>query len=97
LLVLYAIYYAAALVAECVLAVLGSAGALIFMLLHVALKPWGLVAIGVGAICVLVVIFLLVAYLWSSFATAFAVVYRDQRLRKEGAAAAQVSAPAPAN
>jgi hypothetical protein len=97
LLVLYAIYYAAALVAECVLAALGSAGALVMMLLHVALKPWGLVAIGVGAFCVLVVIFLLVAYVWSSFATAFAVVYHDQRLRREGVAAAQVSAPARAN
>jgi uncharacterized membrane protein len=92
LLVLYAIYYATVIVVECVFAALGSAGALVFMLLHVALKPWGLVAIGVGAFCLLVAIFVLVAYVWSSFMTTFAVVYHEQRMRREGAVAAEAPA-----
>ncbi len=93
LLVLYAIGYAAGLVIECVFLVLGSAGALVMMLLHVPLQPWGLVGIGVGGFCLLVAMFLIAACIWSAFATAFAVIYQDQRLRKEGVAGA---APAPA-
>ena len=91
LLVLYAVCYAVGLVVECVFLALGSAGALVMMLLHLPLRPWGLVGIGVGGFCLLVALFVLWACIASAYATLFAVVYHDQRLRREGVAAAQAT------
>lgn len=94
LLVLYAISYAGMMVVEMVLLFLGSLGALPFLLLHIPLNPWGFAGIGVVGLVFLVAMFLWMAVTWSAYFTSFAVVYRDQRLRKEGAApGAAIGAP----
>ena len=94
LLVIYAISYAAFLVVEVVLLFVGSLGALGFMLLHIPLKPWGIVGIGVAGIVVLAAFFLWMALTWSAYFTALAVVYGNQRLRGEAATPAAAAPPA---
>jgi hypothetical protein len=91
-LLIYAIAYAAFLVAEVVLFFVGAMVALVGMLLHLAMAPWGYIGIGVGAVVFICAYLLWVACIWAAYTTLFAVVYRDQRLRLEGAAAAQAQA-----
>ena len=88
MLVLYAICYAAVLVLEVVLAIVGSVGLLTGLVLHLAMNPWGYIGIGAAGVCLLAVMFFYMACAWSAFCTAFAVLYRDQRLRREGVATA---------
>jgi hypothetical protein len=91
-LLIYAIAYAAFLVAEVVLFFVGAMVALVGMLLHLAMAPWGYIGIGVGAVVFICAYLLWVACIWAAYTTLFAVVYRDQRLRLEGAAGAPVPA-----
>jgi len=88
-LLIYAIAYAALLVVEIVIFFLGAMVALAGMLLHLAMAPWGFIGIGVGAVIFICAYILWYACVWAAYTTMFAVVYRDQRLRLEGAAAAQ--------
>jgi hypothetical protein len=66
--------------------------ALVGMLLHLAMAPWGYIGIGVGAVVFICAYLLWIACIWAAYTTLFAVVYRDQRLRLEGAAGAPVPA-----
>ncbi|MGA2569584.1 MAG: hypothetical protein ABSF23_03625 [Terracidiphilus sp.] len=96
LLVIYAISYAGIFAVEMVFLFLGSLGALVFVLLHIPLKPWGFAGIGVAGIVLLAAVFFWMVVTWSAYFTAFAVVYRDQRQRMERAAAADtIATPAP--
>jgi hypothetical protein len=87
-LVIYAIAYAAFLVMEMVFFFAGAMVALVGMLLHLAMAPWGYIGIGVGAVVFICAYLLWCALIWAAYTTLFAVVYRDQRLRLDGAAAA---------
>jgi len=88
-LLIYAIAYAAFLVAEVVLLFLGAMVALVGMMMHLAMVPWGFIGIGVGAVVFVCAYLLWMACIWAAYTTLFAVVYRDQRLRLEGVAATQ--------
>jgi membrane glycosyltransferase len=44
----------------------------------------GIIGIVLLVLCVFAFIFLWMTLLWSAFTTAFAVLYHDQRVRKEG-------------
>ncbi len=91
-LLIYAIAYAAFLVAEMVIFFLGAIAALVGMLLHLTMTPWGYIGIGVGAVAFVCAYLLWYACIWAAYTTTLAVVYQDQRLRLEGAAGAQVPA-----
>jgi hypothetical protein len=88
-LLMYAISYAAFLVAEMVIFFLGAIVALAGMLLHLTMAPWGYIGIGVGAVVFLCAYLFWIALIAGAYQTMFAVVYQDQLLRLEGAAAAQ--------
>lgn len=89
-LLIYAIVYAAFLVLELALAFLAALGLLVGVLLHLALAPWGFIGIGMLVIVFLCGLLLYMACIWSAYNTTFAVIYHDQRLRKEGVAPAPV-------
>jgi hypothetical protein len=93
-LLIYAIAYAAFLVAEVVIFFVGAIVALVGMLLHLAMAPWGYIGIGVAAVVFICAYLLWCACIWAAYTTMFAVVYQDQRLHLEGVAA---HAPAPAS
>ncbi|MGA2754641.1 MAG: hypothetical protein ABSE53_12830 [Terracidiphilus sp.] len=88
-LLIYAIAYAAFLVAEVGLFFLGAIVALIGMMLHLAMAPWGYIGIGVAAVVFICAYLLWMAAIAGAYCTLFAVLYRDQRLRLEGVAGAQ--------
>ena len=88
LLLIYGLTYLAMMAVELVVAALGGAGVIIGILLHIQLLPWGAIAIGIGVLILFAAIFLLMATISAVYAVALTVLYRDQRLRKEGVAAA---------
>jgi hypothetical protein len=88
-LLIYAIAYAVFLVVEVVIFFLGAMAALVGMMLHLALAPWGYAGIGVGVVVFACAYLVWVAAAASAYCTLFAVVYHDQRLRLEGIAATQ--------
>lgn len=90
LLVIYALVYAGMMVVEIALGIVGSLVFLVGLLLHLALNPWGFIGIGVAAILLLAAMFAMMALSWGGYSTTFAVVYHDQRLRKDGVGAAPV-------
>ncbi len=87
-LLIYAIAYAAFLVAEVVIFFLGAMAALVGMMLHLAMAPWGYVGIGAGATVFACAYLVWVAAAASTYCTLFAVVYQDQRQRLDGVATA---------
>jgi hypothetical protein len=89
-LLIYAIAYAAFLVVEMIILFLGAMIALVGMLLHLTMAPWGYIGIGAGILVFLCVYLLWYACIWAAYTTLFAVVYHDQRLRLEGVAPALV-------
>jgi hypothetical protein len=85
LLVIYALAYGAEMAGVMGLAVVFGIGVLAAMALHIHLASVaGIAGIVLFALCCLAFIFLWMALLWSAFSTAFAVLYHDQRLRKDG-------------
>jgi len=88
-LLIYAIAYAAFLVVEVVVFFLAAMAALVGMMLHLAMAPWGYIGIGVGATVFACAYLVWIAAVASAYCTLFAVVYQDQRLRLEGVAGAQ--------
>lgn len=90
-LLIYAIAYAAFLVVEVVIFFLAAMAALVGMVLHLAMAPWGYIGIGVGATVFACAYFIWIAAVTSAYCTLFAVVYQDQRLRLDGFAAPQAS------
>lgn len=89
-LLIYAIAYAAFLVVELVIFFLGAIVALVGMMVHLTMAPWGYIGIGAAGVVFLCMYILWYACVWAAYTTLFAVVYQDQRLRLEGAAAAEV-------
>jgi len=85
LLVIYAISYVFLMAFYLVALVLVAVGALGVSVLHLqASVPWSYIGLGLGGICVAAVIFLWTAFSWSGMTTALAVLYNDQRVRREG-------------
>lgn len=90
-LLIYAIAYAAFLVAEAIIFFLGAMVALVGMVLHLAMAPWGYAGIGVGALVFACAYLFWIAAAAGAFSTMFAVVYDDQRTRLEGLGALERS------
>ena len=97
MLVIYALGYAAEMVGIFALAAIICICALILAVLHVALASVvGIIAAVLAALCLIAFLYLLLGLLGAAFSIAFAVLYNDQRLRKDGPppALSQPGAPA---
>ena len=94
LLVIYALGYAAEMVGFMVLAAVIGVGALIMAACGVQMPSVaGIIGLVLAGLLLIAFLYLLTALLWSAFSTSFAVLYHDQRLRKEGQPAALPSSP----
>jgi membrane-anchored glycerophosphoryl diester phosphodiesterase (GDPDase) len=84
LLVIYAFGYAAEMVGIFALAAVIGIGALAMAACGVQMPSVaGILGIVLASLCFAAFFFLWAALLWSAFSTSFAVLYHDQRLRKE--------------
>jgi hypothetical protein len=84
MLVIYAFGYAAEMVGILALGVVIGIGALVMAACGVQMPSVaGITGIVLAALCFAAFLYLLTALLWSAFSTAIAVLYHDQRLRKE--------------
>jgi len=94
LLVIYALGYAAEMVGIFVLAAVIGIGALIMAACGVQMPSVaGIIGLVLAGLLLIAFLYLLTALLWSAFSTSFAVLYHDQRLRKEGQPTALPSSP----
>ncbi|MGD0681960.1 MAG: hypothetical protein ABR990_07900 [Terracidiphilus sp.] len=85
LLVIYALGYAAEMVGIIVLVVVIGIGALVMAACGVQLPSVaGILGIVLASLCFAAFLYLWMSLLWSAFSTSFAVLYHDQRLRKDG-------------
>lgn len=85
LLVIYALGYAAEMVGIMVLGAVIGIGALAMAACGVHMPSVaGIAGIVLASLCFAAFLYLWTALLWSAFSTAFAVLYHDQRLRKDG-------------
>ncbi len=92
-LVIYALGYAAEMVGIMALMAIFGIGALAMLALHVQLASVaGIAGIVLFALCCLAFLFLWTALLWSAFSIALAILYYDQRLRKDGISPAPAQA-----
>jgi hypothetical protein len=83
-LVVYAILYAVLLVAELVAMFLAAIGMLVAIAAHLhPVAPWSYIGLGGLGICGFGAIFLFTALTWAALTTSLAVLYHDQRLRKD--------------
>lgn len=73
--------------AEVVIFFLGAMAALLGMMLHLAMAPWGYVGIGIGSTVFACAYLVWIAAVASAYCALFAVVYQDQRSRLEGVTA----------
>ena len=96
LLLVYAATYAACLVLMCVLLLLAGLILLVAVALHLHMVPWGFLLAGIAGLVCFAGMFLFYAVTWAAYSTAFAVLYHDQRRRKDGAAIAAQPAGEPA-
>jgi hypothetical protein len=84
LLVIYALGYAAEMVGILALGAVIGIGALVMAACGVQmLSVAGIIGIVLASLCFAAFLYLWMALLWSAFSTALAVLYHDQRLRKE--------------
>jgi hypothetical protein len=85
LLVIYALGYAAEMVGIIVLGAVIGIGALAMAACGVQMPSVaGIIGIVLASLCFAAFLYLWTALLWSAFSTALAVLYHDQRLRKDG-------------
>jgi hypothetical protein len=85
ILVVYAALYAGILILEVLVALLAIVGVLVAVVLHVHIAaPWNYVGLGGLGVCVFAVIILFISLTYAAMTTALAVLYHDQRLRKDG-------------
>jgi membrane-anchored glycerophosphoryl diester phosphodiesterase (GDPDase) len=85
ILVIYALLYAGILVVEIAAAFLAAIGVFAAMALHVHLSPpWSYIGLGLLAVCGLAALILFVSLTYAAMMTGLAVIYNDQRLRKDG-------------
>jgi hypothetical protein len=87
MLVVYAVVYAAELACILVLLILAAVAALIAMSAHVTVgSPPFFMLVGLGVLAYMLVIAATVLISYAAFTTSQAVIYHDQRLRKDGRA-----------
>ena len=85
LLVIHVICYVFFLAFYLISAVLIAIGVFLSITMHLHLAPpWSFIGLGLAGVCVAIVMFLAIALTWSGLTTAIAVLYNDQRVRKEG-------------
>lgn len=97
LLVIYAACYAFVLLLFAVLGLLWLVCFLAGMALSIHLaSPMGYAAIAFLGVCAALGFLLYIALSWAGFSTALAVIYHDQRLRKDGPSPAPTQAGEPA-
>jgi hypothetical protein len=93
ILVIYAALYAAMLVIEIVGFLLAAVVIFVMAVSHTHVPPpWNYIGLGLIGICAFVGIVLFISIIYAALLTALAVIYNDQRLRKDG----QLPAPAQA-
>jgi hypothetical protein len=96
MLVIYAILYAVLLVAELVAMVLVVVVIFAGMAAQVhPAAPWSYIGLGLLGICVFTAILLYTAVTWAAMTAALAVLYHDQRLRKDGQLLSMPATPQP--
>jgi hypothetical protein len=85
MLVIYAALYAGIFVAEIVMGVAAAIGVGVAAAagLHLA-APWSYIGLGLLGLCGLAAMILFTALTYAAVTTALAVLYHDQRLRKDG-------------
>jgi hypothetical protein len=85
LLVVYAVTYAVNLVLMMIFMVVAAIGAGVAVLAHVALgSPAFFILIGLGVLGYLLVLVACAMFSYAAYSTTLAVIYNDQRLRKDG-------------
>ena len=85
MLVIYAALYAVMLVFYAVAGLLALIGILAAAVLHAHLSaPWSYIGLGLIGICAFVGMILFISLTYAGMTTALAVLYHDQRLRKDG-------------
>jgi hypothetical protein len=85
ILVIYAALYAAMLALELVAILLGAVGAVVMMVLHAHVTaPWSYIGIGLIGICAFAGMVLFISVTYAALVSALAVLYHDQRMRKDG-------------
>lgn len=85
ILVIYAALYAAMMAIELVAILLGAVGAIFMMVLHTHVTaPWSYIGIGLIVICAFAFMVLFISLTYAVLVAALAVLYHDQRLRKDG-------------
>jgi MFS family permease len=85
ILVVYAALYAAMLAIELLAILLGAIGAIVMMVLHAHVTaPWSYIGLGAIGICAFAGMVLFISLTYAALVTALAVLYNDQRLRKDG-------------
>jgi hypothetical protein len=86
ILVIYAALYAAMLALELVAFLLGAVGVVVMMVLHAHVTaPWSYIGLGAIGIIVFAFLVLFISLTYATLIAALAVLYHDQRLRKDGA------------
>jgi len=84
LLVIYALGYAAEMAGILILGVVIGIGALVMAACGVQMPSVaGIIGIVLASLCFAAFLYVWTSLLWSAFSTSFAVLYHDQRLRKE--------------
>ena len=81
----YAVTYAVNLVSMMIFMVVAAIGAGVAVLAHVALgSPAFFILIGLGVLGYLLVLVACAMFSYAAYSTTLAVIYNDQRLRKDG-------------
>ena len=84
ILVIYAALYAAMMAIELAAILLGAVGAIVMMVLHAHVTvPWSYIGIGLIVICAFAFMVLFISLTYAVLVAALAVLYHDQRLRKD--------------
>lgn len=84
-LVIYAALYAAMMVIELVAVLLGAVGGIVMIALHAHVTaPWSYIGLGFLGICAFAGLVLFMSATYAALLAAIAVLYHDQRLRKDG-------------
>jgi hypothetical protein len=96
LLVIYALLYAVLLVAELVAMVLVVVVVFAGLAVHVhPTAPWSYIGLGLLGICIFAAVLLYTAVTWAAVTASLAVLYHDQRLRKDGTLLSTPASPQP--
>jgi hypothetical protein len=93
ILVVYAALYAGMMVAYAAAGLIALIGVIAAALLHVHIAaPWSYIGLGFLGICAFAAMILFIALTYAAMTTALAVLYHDQRVRKDGPPPAHLQA-----